>query len=421
MPNRISLTQLGVERIRPQATDQMFWDRTLPGYGLRVSPKGRKSFICQYRVRGRKGSAWKERQVVLGTLAFLTVGEARERARRYKSRASEGVDPVEELKAAKQAEVRKQQADAFTFARLVERYQNEYVIRRKPSGIAEKKRLLGRWLPTLGDKPISEIAEADLLKFVNELLRGKTKGRHEADNLVGAVKHLYTWAQKQTDPALRGVSNPAAKIVHLAEPGERDRYLSHAEIQKLWVAADAIGWPGGQILKLLLLTGQRLNEVAQCRWSEWDLPNKIWHLPAARAKNSRAHDIHLSDLAMEIIQELPRVDHSEWVFTLDGRLPCNTDHLRERAHRLMGEGIEPWQLRDIRRTSTTLLAELGVAPHVADKVLNHVGSGQIRGVAAIYNRFTYLPERKQALEALGRKVEQLIGRGSDNVVALVRA
>ena len=87
MPH-ISISQLGAERLRPQATDTMFWDRNLPGFGLRVSPKGRKSFIVQYRVRGTKGTSWKERQVVLGTLAFLTVAEARDRARRYKAQAA---------------------------------------------------------------------------------------------------------------------------------------------------------------------------------------------------------------------------------------------------------------------------------------------------------------------------------------------
>jgi integrase len=90
---------------------------------------------------------------------------------------------------------------------------------------------------------------------------------------------------------------------------------------------------------------------------------------------------------------------------------------RYRVDRLMGEDIPHWQVRDLRRTATTLMAELGVAPHIADKVLNHT-SGEISGVAAIYNRFEYLDERRAALEALGRKIETLIGRDSDNVVPI---
>jgi Arm DNA-binding domain len=101
MPHK-SLTQLMAERLRPKAAEVMFWDTNLPGFGLRVSPKGRKSFIVQYRVRGAKGTAWKERQIVLGTLAFLTVAQASDRARQYKTKASEGIDPVEETKRGKE-------------------------------------------------------------------------------------------------------------------------------------------------------------------------------------------------------------------------------------------------------------------------------------------------------------------------------
>jgi integrase len=420
MPH-ISITQLGAERLRPQAADVMYWDKNLPGFGLRVSPKGRKSFICQYRVRGTKGSKWTERQVVLGTLNFLTVAEARDRARRYKAQASEGTDPVEQTKQAQKAEEVQRKADAFTFAKLVDRYQNEYLTNLKPGGVAQKTRLLKRWLPTLGDKPVSEIQESDILAFINGLLRGRANGRYEADHLVGALKHLFTWARKgQNDPVLKSLvaTNPAADIARWAKPSERDRVLSHDEIRKFWVACDTIGWPGGRILQLLLLTGQRENEVAQCCWSEWDLANRVWNLPVERAKNSKAHIVHLSDMAMEIITDLPRINGSPLVFTMNGQNAfTNFDPLRHRVHKLMGSDIPHWQIRDLRRTATTLMIEAGVAFHVADKVLNH-SSGQISGVAAVYNRFEYLEERKAALNALGRFIETLIGRDISNVVPL---
>jgi integrase len=419
MPH-ISITQLGAERLRSQAADQMYWDRNLPGFGLRVSPKGRKSFIVQYRVRGTKGTAWKERQVVLGTLAFLTVAEARDRARQYKAQASQGIDPVEQTKAAEQAEAVQRKAGSFTFSKLVDRYEAEYLVKRKPSGIAQKLRLFKRWMPALGDKPVADITEADILAFINDLLKGRSNGRTEADQLVGAVRHLFKWAKEQRDTSLRDLVpiNPAATIAKCAESNERDRVLTHDEVTRLWGACDTIGWPGGPIIKLLLLTGQRVNEVAQLRWQELDLTNRIWNLPAARAKNSRAHIIHLSDMAMEIIEALPQINNSPLVFTVNGRVPYNSfDYLRTRIHNLMGEDTPHWQLRDLRRTSTTLMAEIGVPPHVADKILNH-STGEISGVAAVYNRFEYLPERRDALNSLGRKIGSLIGRSGDNVVPL---
>lgn len=166
---------------------------------------------------------------------------------------------------------------------------------------------------------------------------------------------------------------------------------------------------------MLLLTGQRVNEVAQLEWQELDLANRVWNLPAARSKNGKAHIVHLSDKAIEIIKTLPQINNSKYVFTWDGTTPYrNSSYLHHRMHKLMDEGTLPWQLRDLRRTATTLMAEIGIPHHVADKVLNHIG-GEISGVKAIYNRFEYLDERKSALDALARKIEQLI---AGNVVRL---
>jgi integrase len=275
-------------------------------------------------------------------------------------------------------------------------YEVEYLVNRKPSGAAEQMRLLNRWLPSLGGKSVADIQEGDILTFINELLKGRANGRTETDHLVGTVRHMFTWTRKHLKPEIRNLlsTNPAADIAKQAAPSDRDRFLSQAEIRKFWTACDTIGWPGGRILQLLLLTAQRVNEVAQLRWSELDLANRVWNLPAERAKNSRAHIIHLSDLAMEIIQSLPQINGSPLVFTMDGKRPLTgLDQIRNRVHLIMGDDTPHWQIRDLRRTATTLMAEQGIAPHVADKVLNH-SSGQIRGVAATYNRFQYLPERK---------------------------
>jgi integrase len=324
-------------------------------------------------------------------------------------------------KEAKKAEEVQRWADSFTFAKLVDRYQDEYLVALKPGGIAQKVRLLKRWLPSLGDKPVADIRPADILTFINELLKGRANGRTEADHLVGAIRHLFTWARKhQNDPVLKSLVaiNPAADIARQAKPSARDRVLTHDEIRKFWTACDLEGWPGGHILKLLLLTGQRENEVAQLRWSELDLANKVWNLPAERAKNSRAHIIHLSDMAMEILEGLPQINGSPLVFTINGLSSfTNFDPLRHRIHKRMGADVPHWQIRDLRRTATTLMAEIGITHHVADKILNH-SSGEISGVKAIYNRFNYLDERKAALNVLGRFIATLIGRGGDIVVPL---
>ena len=221
---------------------------------------------------------------------------------------------------------------------------------------------LKRWMPAIGDRPVSDIHEADVLAFINELLKGRTNGRTEADHLVGVVRNVFTWAKKQHDPALHSLVNPALDIASRTKVKARDRVLTHAEIRKFWSACDQVGWPGGPIMKLHLLTAQRVNEVAQMRWSELDLTNRVWNLPAERAKNSRAHIVHLSDFAMEIIEGLPQINRSPLVFTMNGRQSfTNLDNLkRQHLDRLMGD-MPHWQIRDLRRTATTLMAEIGIA------------------------------------------------------------
>jgi integrase len=174
---------------------------------------------------------------------------------------------------------------------------------------------------------------------------------------------------------------------------------------------------------MLLLTGQRLNEVGGMRWGELHLvEHRVWHLPAARTKNSKAHDVALSNQAIEIINSLPCFaalpGKPDFVFSVRGdRAVVGFSDAKKGLNKLMG--VADWTLHDLRRTATTGMARLGIPPHVADRVLNHT-SGTISGVAAVYNRFQYLDERRDALAAWGKFVEQLVDpeTAQQNVVAL---
>ena len=192
--------------------------------------------------------------------------------------------------------------------------------------------------------------------------------------------------------------------------------------------AERVGWPFGAIFKLLLLTAQRESEVAGMRWGELNLPERAWIIPRERTKSDRAHVVYLSEIAAEIIEALPRV--GDLVFpTRTGKALSSFSRAKDRLDALMlaqlreatgnpDAALAPWIIHDLRRTATTIMARLGIAPHVADKVLNHSG-GTIRGVAATYNRFQYLDERKAALEALARFVTGLVRPAAvTNVVPL---
>jgi len=195
------------------------------------------------------------------------------------------------------------------------------------------------------------------------------------------------------------------------------------------LACDRIGWPFGPLGQLLLLTGQRRDELAHATWSEFDLDKEPWTLPGERTKNGRGHIVHLSALAIETLAKLPRIASKKgWVFTtgLGGgdTSVSGFGRGRERIAAAMtkasGEAVAPFTLHDLRRSTATGMAALGIAPHVVDKILNH-SSGKIAGVAKIYNRFEYLSERKTALEAWARHVESLIRPTPSNVVEIAAA
>jgi integrase len=157
-------------------------------------------------------------------------------------------------------------------------------------------------------------------------------------------------------------------------------------------------------VEFLALTGQRREEVNQMTWDELDFEQRIWTLPSSRAKNRRGHIVHLSNAALDVLRRRPPA--GQYVFSI-------TDHRFQRFNRLKPKldaisGVDSWKLHDLRRTCVSGMARLGVAPHVADKILNHQ-SGTISGVAAVYQRHEFLAERKEALERWSTHVGRICG------------
>lgn len=187
--------------------------------------------------------------------------------------------------------------------------------------------------------------------------------------------------------------------------------LTDPEITQLWHGCSAVGHPFGPLIKLLLLTGQRRSEVAGMTWGELDIERRVWHLPGSRTKNSHPNDIHVSDLTLAVIRSIPRgtplPNRPDFVFTTTRCGPVTGFALVKQNHLDRWLGTSDWVIHDLRRTVTSNMARLGVRIEVADKVLNHV-SGKLGGIAGIYNRFQYLPERKEALDKWAAFVADLI-------------
>jgi integrase len=292
-------------------------------------------------------------------------------------------------------------------------------------------------VPSWGGRGLVGITKADVLELVNDKAARRERKRHgltqgaavQAGKMLTRLRTFFGWCAAND---LAG-ADPTAGVRPPAREASRDRVLSDDEVRTFWTSAEQLGMPFGHVFRLMLLSAQREGEIAGMRWPELDLEKRIWTIPGSRSKNGKPHLVHLSSLATEIMEQVPRISGQELLFSGTGKTALSGFSSAKaridkamlkvlRAEKCDEPQIEfaPWVLHDLRRTATTGMARLGIAPHVADRVLNHQ-AGTIRGVAAVYNRFEYLDERKAALEAWGHYVEALICPVPSNVVALVAA
>jgi integrase len=200
--------------------------------------------------------------------------------------------------------------------------------------------------------------------------------------------------------------SPAEGIPLPTKEVARDRVLNDDELARVIIAARQIGGPYGGIVELLALTGQRREEAARCVWDEIDLDNRLWTLPNLRTKNAKPHIVHLSDLAIAVLGRAKKL--GKFVFSAAGTHPFQ-DFSNAKRELDAISGVTGWRLHDLRRTCVSGMAGLGVAPHVADKILNHQ-SGTISGVAAVYQRHQFMAERREAIEKWGAHIAHILSR-----------
>jgi Site-specific recombinase XerD len=263
--------------------------------------------------------------------------------------------------------------------------------------------------------------------------------------LFAALSSMFSWLKRQR----RVESNPCAGVHRPAGPQARDRVLTADEIRWFWRACESVDAPlapgaprpFGPLLKVLLLTGQRRNEVAGMTRDELSDDGATWNIPGSRTKNGRAHVVPLPPLVRELIASV-RAKPGNLVFTTTGttavsgwsRMKGRLDAAMLAAAREEGRAvIPPWTLHDLRRTFVTGMVELRVPPHVVEVTVNHIG-GTRSGVAGIYNRSELMDERKEALERWATHVAGIVtssagewrqacresGGGSDRRAAAVR-
>jgi integrase len=390
---RVKLTKTVIDALPTPSKDTVHWDTGCPGFGVKVTPKGRKIFVVLYRTAGA-GS--RLRKYTIGPYGRVTLNQARVTAQKVFAAKLDGRDLAAEKKDSRRRMVADRVDD------LLEAFIAQHVSQNRSA--PEVSRMLRREVGSAwGNRSIHEIIKRDVIDVVNAIeQRGAPVAANKA---LKAIKTFFRWC------AGRAVldRSPADGVPLPTKEKARDRVLNDGELARIIVAARQIGGPYGNIVEVLALTGQRRQEVARCTWDEMDIEGRTWKLSSERTKNAKAHEVYLSDQSIAVLGRVDKI--GDLVFSHSGTAPFQGFGVAKRELDKLS-GVSGWRLHDLRRTCVSGMARLGIAPHVADKILNHQ-NGAISGVAAVYQRHDFLAERRHALKLWGAHVERIAGRPED--------
>jgi integrase len=413
---RTKLTDAAVSRLKPPAKGQKdYWDPLTPGFGIRISHGGTKTWLMQTRLL--KDGHWKQTRITLGRYPAMTLGEAREAAREAQKEVEAGKDPRGHAKRDRSA---LEDESRNTWSALAETFMVKYAQRKglRQSTLRDYRRALqGPDVEDWLDRPVADITRRDIR---NRLDTVAERAPIHANRLRAYWGKFFGWLAEhewiEASPVL-GVARPVPER-------SRNRFLAKQEIIDVWRAFDATGAAFASMIKVLLLTGQREGEIAGLMWSEvtdLDGDDPKVELPSERTKNRKPHIVPLSPQVAKIIRAQPRFKGGVYVFTGDGGATHVSGFSKGKAKidtalSQAGSAMPSWRIHDLRRTVATGLSEwLNVEPHIVESALNHV-SGSKAGVAGTYNRAQYLPQRKSALAAWADMVDGLLGKSAGGEV-----
>jgi integrase len=389
---RVKLTPAFVAKApkpEPPKDRIIHWDGGLPGFGLMVTAGGHASYVCQYRA-GRRSHR-------MSLKSGLTLQDARREAKKLLGDVARGDNPLDKR--------RKEAAAATdTFGAIAE----EYITREGKSVRSMKNReatLRKHVFPTLERRPIAEIKRTDIVRLLD---RVEDKfGPSGADNALRVIRRVMSWHASRSDdfrsPIVRGMARTKPK------ERARQRILTDDELRAVWAAAEASTGLFGPFVQFLLLTAARRTEAAQMTRSE--VVGDVWSIPQQRYKTGLELVLPLSPLAARALSRLPAIGDGKIVFTTDGKHPFS-GYSKAKAKFDKECGVTGWTLHDLRRTARSLMSRAGVSADVAERCLGHV----IAGVRGTYDRYAYLSEKRQALEALATLIERIL-EPQGNVIA----
>ena len=378
--------------------EEFYWDTELEGFGLRVRRRRNgellRSYVAQYRADGRT------RRSTLGAAGKVTLTQAREAARRILARATLGHDPQGEraAKRLRAARTLHSVAEAFLASRRDALRPNSLRMARLY--------LFGPYFRPLHAMGIADITQADVAACLTTV--GRLHSAQTASAARRAISALLRWAMQEGLIA----ANPAIHTRNPARPQARDRVLGGDELAAVFRAADDSEF--GTIIKLLVLLGARRQEIGSMCWHELDLVGGTWSLPAARSKNHRAHVVRLPPTALRILRAIPHRGDTVFGKTANGFVSWSREKRLFDAR--LPASVRPFRLHDLRRSTATGLANIGVEPHVVEMVLAHVGHRS--GISGVYNHSRYGEQARVALARWDDHLQGLLEGRADTVVAL---
>jgi integrase len=390
------ISKRSVDELGAGPKEVFLWDDQLKGFGLRVTAQGSKSYVLQYRMGGRESSA--RRYTIGGHGSPWTPEKARKEAERLMMLVRQGIDPVQA------DQERRRQAVDLAFDAYVDNFTNLYLKKRWKQWQLGAGVLRREAVPVLREKPLPKIKRSDLNPIWDRMAERPAVARLTHATL----RKLFRWAVSRGDldrSPLEGVDPPPPVPA-------RDRVLADGELAALWWAVEELRQPFTGFFKLLILTGQRREEVAGMDWAELDRDAELWTIPGFRTKNGQPQLVPLSRSALEVLDGL---GDDSWrkrglVFSTTGSTPVSGfSKVKARVDELMqeklsGDSLPAWRVHDIRRTVATGLQRLGVRFEVTEAVLNHV-SGSRSGISGVYQRHNWADEKRDALDKWAVHVE----------------
>lgn len=403
----MQFTEKFVQALKPKGERYDIREKSGDGFAIRVSPSGEKSWVFFYFFDGKK------RRMTLGKYPAMSLAAARAKHRDALKMLEADKDPA--------LERHQQRLDSrlsSTVEALIEEYIEKWAKPRKRSWNEDKRILDKDVKPAWGKRKAKDISKREVILLLESI--EKRGAPIAANRTLACVRRMFNFAVERD---IIGTS-PCTSIKAPAKENRRDRCLSVNEIHTFWHGLEkaAMSEKTKLVLKLQFVTAQRKGEIITAAWSEIDLETGWWTIPDTKAKNNHPHRVPLSNLAIQLLKKIKVLSgDSDWLFPSDQ----NADkHIRgesvDRAVRRSDEkafdGINHFTPHDLRRTAATYMTEMGISRIVVSKLLNHADSG----ITAIYDRHSYDPEKRHALAAWGKKLEQIINNieSVSNVVTL---